>query len=239
MAGINASLKVQEKDAFTLKRDEAYIGVLIDDLITKGTEEPYRMFTSRAEYRTLLRQDNADSRLTPKGYKLGLASEKRLRRMEEKHEQAEKFVQFFRDTSVKPEEINPVLESNDSASVNQSGKLFKIFARPNISMDDVRKIESVENFIQENKLDDEVIEQAEIQVKYSGYIAKEKLNADKLTRLEYVKIPNNFDYSQIKSMSFEAREKLKNIQPISIAQASRISGVSPNDISVLLVYLGR
>ena len=239
MAGINASLKVQEKDPFTLQRDEAYIGVLIDDLITKGTEEPYRMFTSRAEYRTLLRQDNADSRLTPKGYELGLASEKRLKRMEEKHEQAEKFVQFFRNTSVKPEEINPILESKDSSRVKQSGKMFKIFARPKITMDDVRKIESVESFIQENNLDREVIEQTEIQVKYSGYIAKEKLNADKLNRLEYVKIPENFDYSQIKSMSFEAREKLKNIQPTSIAQASRISGVSPNDISVLLVYLGR
>ena len=239
MAGINASLKVKEKDPFTLQRDEAYIGVLIDDLITKGTEEPYRMFTSRAEFRTLLRQDNADSRLTPKGYKLGLASEKRLRRMEEKHNQAERFVQFFRDTSVKPEDINPILESKDSSKVNQSGKLFKIFARPNITMDDVRKISSVESFVQENDLDNEVIEQAEIQVKYSGYIAKEKLNADKLTRLEYVKIPENFDYSQIKSMSFEAREKLKNIQPTSIAHASRISGVSPNDISVLLVYMGR
>ena len=239
MAGINASLKVQEKDAFTLKRDEAYIGVLIDDLITKGTEEPYRMFTSRAEYRTLLRQDNADSRLTPKGFKLGLASEKRLKRMEVKHEQAEKFVQFFRNTSVKPGDINPILESKESSKVNQSGKLFKIFARPNITMDDIRQIESVESFIQENNLDREVIEQAEIQVKYSGYIAKEKLNADKLNRLEYVKIPENFDYTQIKSMSFEAREKLKNIQPTSIAQASRISGVSPNDISVLLVYLGR
>jgi len=239
MAGINATLKVQEKDVFTLKRDEAYIGVLIDDLITKGTEEPYRMFTSRAEYRTLLRQDNADSRLTPKGFNLGLASEKRLKRMEEKHEKAEKFVQFFRDTSVKPEDINPILESKDSSKVKQSGKMFKIFARPNITMDDVRKIESVEAFVQDNNLDREVIEQAEIQVKYSGYIAKEKLNADKLNRLEYVKIPENFDYSQIKSMSFEAREKLKNIQPTSIAQASRISGVSPNDISVLLVYLGR
>lgn len=239
MAGINASLKVQEKDAFTLKRDEAYIGVLIDDLITKGTEEPYRMFTSRAEYRTLLRQDNADSRLTPKGYELGLASEKRLKRMEEKHEQAEKFVQFFKDTSVKPEDINPILESKDSSKVKQSGKMFKIFARPNITMDDVRRIDSVESYIQENELDAEVIEQAEIQVKYSGYIAKEKLNADKLNRLEYVKIPENFDYSKIKSMSYEAREKLKSIQPTSIAQASRISGVSPNDISVLLVYLGR
>ncbi len=239
MAGINASLKVQEKDAFTLKRDEAYIGVLIDDLITKGTEEPYRMFTSRAEYRTLLRQDNADLRLTPKGFDLGLASQKRLDRMEHKHSQSEKFVQFFRDTSVKPEEANPVLESKDSALVKQSDKMFKIFARPNIGIDDVRKFDAVEQYIQNNDLDKEVIEQTEIQVKYAGYISKEKSNADKLSRLEYVKIPDSFDYSQIKSMSFEAREKLKNIQPTSVAQASRISGVSPNDISVLLVYMGR
>ncbi len=239
MAGINASLKVQEKEPFTLKRDEAYIGVLVDDLITKGTEEPYRMFTSRAEYRTLLRQDNADLRLTPKGYQLGLASEKRLKRMEEKHEAAEKFVNFFETQSVKPEEINPILEANSSSPVKQSGKLFKIFARPNIEMDDVRKVEAVEAYIQENNLDREVIEQTEIQVKYSGYIAKEKNNADKLNRLEYVKIPENFDYSQIKSMSFEAREKLKKIQPTTVSQASRISGVSPNDISVLLVYMGR
>ena len=239
MAGINASLKVQEREAFTLKRDEAYIGVLVDDLITKGTEEPYRMFTSRAEYRTLLRQDNADKRLTPKGYKLGLASEKRMKRMEEKHDAAEKFVKFFEVTSVKPEVINPILESKKSAAVKQSGKLFKVFARPNIDMVDVRKIESVEAYIQDNNLDREVMEQAEIQVKYSGYIAKEKNNADKLTRLEYVKIPENFDFSQIKSMSYEAREKLKKIQPTTVSQASRISGVSPNDISVLLVYMGR
>ena len=239
MAGINASLKVQEKDPFTLQRDEAYIGVLIDDLITKGTEEPYRMFTSRAEYRTLLRQDNADIRLTPKGFKLGLASEKRLKRMEEKQEQSEKFVQFFRETSVTPEEANPVLEAKDSAHVKQQDKMFKLFARPNITIDDVRQFESVESYIQDNKLDSEVIEQTEIQVKYSGYIEKERNNADKLNRLEYVKIPEKFDYSQIKSMSMEAREKLKKIQPMSIAQASRISGVSPNDISVLLVYMGR
>ena len=239
MAGINASLKVQEKDPFTLKRDEAYIGVLIDDLITKGTEEPYRMFTSRAEYRTLLRQDNADLRLTPKGHGLGLASEKRLKRMEEKHTQASNFVQFFRDTSVKPEEANPVLEAKNSSPVKQSDKMFKLYARPNITIEDVRQFKAVEQYIQDNNLDNEVIEQTEIQVKYSGYIAKEKLNADKLNRLEYVKIPKDFDYSQIKSMSFEAREKLKNIQPTSVAQASRISGVSPNDISVLLVYMGR
>ncbi|WP_417619370.1 tRNA uridine-5-carboxymethylaminomethyl(34) synthesis enzyme MnmG [Oceanihabitans sediminis] len=239
MAGINASLKVQEKDPFTLQRDEAYIGVLIDDLITKGTEEPYRMFTSRAEYRTLLRQDNADLRLTPKAYDLGIASEKRLKRMEEKHSKAADFVQFFKDTSVKPEEANPVLEEKNSSPVKQQDKMFKIFSRPNITIDDVRKFNAVENYIQQNNLDNEVIEQTEIQVKYSGYIAKEKQNADKLNRLEYVKIPSDFDYSKIKSMSFEAREKLKSIQPTSIAQASRISGVSPNDISVLLVYMGR
>ncbi len=239
MAGINAALKVQEREEFVLKRNEAYIGVLVDDLITKGTEEPYRMFTSRAEYRTLLRQDNADFRLTPKGHELGLASEKRLRRMEEKHSKAEAFVNFFQTTSVSPEDINPILESNDSAEVNQSGKLFKIFARPNISMDDVRKIQAVESYIQDHDLDKEIIEQTEIQVKYSGYIDKEKNNADKLNRLENVKIPANFDYSKLKSMSIEARQKLEKIQPVTISQASRISGVSPSDVSVLLVYMGR
>ncbi|WP_305056662.1 tRNA uridine-5-carboxymethylaminomethyl(34) synthesis enzyme MnmG [Mangrovimonas sp. CR14] len=239
MAGINASLKVQEKDPFMLNRSEAYIGVLIDDLITKGTEEPYRMFTSRAEYRTLLRQDNADFRLTPKGYEIGLASEKRLRRMEEKKEMSSAFVQFFKDTSVKPEDINPVLEAKDSAPMKQSDKMFKIFARPNITIDDMRQISDVSQYIEEHNLDSEVIEQTEIQVKYSGYIEKEKNNADKLTRLENIKIPKNFDYSQLKSMSFEAREKLNKIQPVTISQASRISGVSPADISVLLVYMGR
>ena len=239
MAGINASLKVQDQPPFVLKRNEAYIGVLIDALITKGTEEPYRMFTSRAEYRTLLRQDNADIRLTPKGYELGIASEKRLRRMEEKQAKAEAFVGFFRTQSVKPEEANPVLESKQSAPIRQSDKMFKVFSRPNIGIEDVRKFASVDAYIKDHNLDREVIEQAEIQVKYSGYIAKEKNNADKLTRLEYVKIPAGFEYSQIKSMSYEAREKLKKVQPTTVAQASRISGVSPNDISVLLVYMGR
>ena len=239
MAGINASLKVQDKEEFILKRSEAYIGVLIDDLITKGTEEPYRMFTSRAEYRTLLRQDNADFRLTPKGYKLGLASEKRLKRMEEKLSKSEAFVNFFKETSVSHEDINPILEANDSSKVYQSGKLFKIFSRPNISMDDIRKIEKVEEYIKEHDLDKEVIEQAEIQVKYSGYIDKEKNNADKLNRLEDIKIPENFDYTLIKSMSFEGREKLNKIKPRTISQASRISGVSPSDVSVLLTYMGR
>ena len=239
MAGINAALNVQERDPFILKRDEAYIGVLVDDLITKGTEEPYRMFTSRAEYRTLLRQDNADFRLTPRGYDLGLASEKRLRRMEQKQDESEKFVQFFKDTSIIPAEANPVLEAKESATVKQQDKMFKLFARPNITIDDVRQFKAVEDYIQENNLDREVIEQTEIQVKYSGYIDKEKNNADKLTRLENIKIPSNFDYSKLQSMSLEAREKLKKIQPVTISQASRISGVSPSDISVLLVYMGR
>ncbi|WP_299383074.1 tRNA uridine-5-carboxymethylaminomethyl(34) synthesis enzyme MnmG [uncultured Lacinutrix sp.] len=239
MAGINATLKVQEKDPFILKRNEAYIGVLVDDLITKGTEEPYRMFTSRAEYRTLLRQDNADFRLTPRGYDLGLASEKRLRRMEEKLDASEKFVQFFKDTSVTKEEANPVLEAKESAAVKQQGKMHKIFARPNITIEDMRKIESVDNYIKEHNLDREIIEQTEIQVKYAGYIDKEKNNADKLSRLESIKIPANFDYSKLQSMSLEAREKLNKIQPVTISQASRVSGVSPADISVLLVYMGR
>ena len=239
MAGVNAALKIQEKEEFILKRNEAYIGVLIDDLITKGTEEPYRMFTSRAEYRTLLRQDNADFRLTERSFDLGLASEDRMRRMEEKKEKSLGFVNFLKDTSVVPEDANPVLESYDSSSMKQSDKIFKVFSRPNISMDDVRKFPGVEEYIKENELDEEMLEQTEIQVKYSGYIEKEKNNADKLNRLEGVKIPSSFDYSKIKSMSFEAREKLNKIQPATVSQASRISGVSPNDISVLLVYMGR
>lgn len=239
IAGINASLKVQEQDPFTLKRDEAYIGVLVDDLITKGTEEPYRMFTSRAEYRTLLRQDNADFRLTPKGYKIGLAKDDRLQRMEEKLKKSESLINFYKKTSVKPEEINPILEENNSATIKQSDKLFKIYSRPNITLKDILKINDAKSFIEENKLDNEILEQAEIQVKYAGYINKEKQNADKLQRLENISIPENFDYSKLKSMSFEAREKLSTIRPTSVSQASRISGVSPSDISVLLVYMGR
>tara|TARA_B100001248_G_C27390280_1_gene461984 strand:- start:168 stop:2039 length:1872 start_codon:yes stop_codon:yes gene_type:complete len=239
MAGINASLSVNNKDPFVLRRDEAYIGVLIDDLITKGTEEPYRMFTSRAEYRTLLRQDNADIRLTQKGFDLGIASEKRLTRMRQKQQKSETLVSFFRKQSVKPEVANPVLEQKESAAIRQSNKVFKIFSRPNITMEDVLQFPEVKNFIEREQFDDETIEQAEIQIKYAGYINKEKNNADKLTRLEYVKIPQDFKYSQIKSMSFEAREKLNTVQPKTVAQASRISGVSPNDISVLLVYMGR
>ncbi len=239
MAGINAHLKIREKDPFVLQRDQAYIGVLIDDLITKGTEEPYRMFTSRAEYRTLLRQDNADLRLTPKGFELGLAKEDRLRRMEDKMKKSDSLVNFFRETSVLPHDINPILEEVDSALVRQSDKMFKLFSRPNVTMDHMLQLETVSDFVAENGMGREVMEQAEIQVKYSGYIEKEKNNADKLQRLENVKIPSDFDYSKLKSLSFEAREKLNAIRPVTIAQAARVSGVNPSDISVLLVFLGR
>lgn len=239
MAGVNAALKIQEKEEFILQRNEAYIGVLIDDLITKGTEEPYRMFTSRAEYRTLLRQDNADFRLTEKAHQIGLASDKQLQKMENKKIQSEEFVEFFKNTSVTTAEINPILEKNKSQKVDQQGKMFKIFARPNITMDDMLQIESVKNYVNEHELDSETLEQVEIQVKYSGYIKKEKVNADKLNRLENIKIPENFDYSKLKSMSFEAREKLNEIQPRTVSQASRVSGVNPSDISVLLVHMGR
>jgi tRNA uridine 5-carboxymethylaminomethyl modification enzyme len=239
MAGVNAALKIQEKEPFILKRNEAYIGVLIDDLITKGTEEPYRMFTSRAEYRTLLRQDNADLRLTPIAFELGLASESRMKRVEEKQVKTDLFVQFLKATSVKPDEINTILTDNETAEVAQSLKLFKIAARPQINFRDIRRLQKVEDFIQTNVIDDEIIEQTEIHVKYSGYIEKEKNQADKLNRLENVVIPVNFDYNKVKSLSIEARQKLTKIQPRTISQASRISGVSPSDISVLLVYMGR
>jgi len=239
LAGINAHLKINEKEPLILKRDEAYIGVLIDDLITKGTEEPYRMFTSRAEYRTLLRQDNADFRLTPLSYEIGLASEKRMRRMEYKLNESEKMVAFFKETSVTVAETNPILEAKSSALISQGDKMFKVFSRPQIDLEDILKFEKVQQYVQENNLDQEILEQAEIQVKYSGYIEKERNNADKLTRLEEVKIPENFDYSKIKSMSIEARQKLSKIRPVTISQASRISGVSPSDISVLLIYMGR
>jgi len=239
MAGINAHLKINEKEPFILQRDEAYIGVLIDDLITKGTEEPYRMFTSRAEFRTLLRQDNADFRLTPKAFEIGLASKERLKQMESKKEKASNFITFFKNTSVKPEVINPILASKKSAEVKQSDKLFKAFSRPNITMEDMQSIPFVASYIEENDLDYEVLQQTEIQVKYAGYIEKEKNNAEKLSRLEGIKIPENFDYTKLKSLSYEAREKLMHIKPVTVSQASRISGVSPNDISVLLVYMGR
>ena len=239
MAGINAVLKIKEKNPFVLKRDEAYIGVLIDDLITKGTEEPYRMFTSRAEYRMLLRQDNADQRLTEVSHSLGLASVERLAACDQKYKQSEGLISFLKSQSILPAEINPILSSKESALIKQSGKADKILSRPNIYMSDLKECDSVDSYISENNLSEEVQDQAEIQIKYSGYIQKEKNNADKLNRLESVKIPKDFDYKKLKSISAEALEKLNKIKPETISQASRISGVSPNDISVLLVYMGR
>ncbi len=239
MAGINAALNVQNREPFILKRNEAYIGVLIDDLITKGTEEPYRMFTSRAEYRTLLRQDNADLRLTPKGYKLGLASKERLDRVKEKKEKTDLFIKFLQETSVRPEEINPILEKRNTAIISQPMKMIRIASRPQIDFEDLKRLTKVNQYIKDENLDEEVVEQTEIHVKYAGYIAKEKNNADKLNRLENVRIPDNFDYDKLKSVSIEAKQKLSKIRPTTIAQASRISGVSPSDVSVLLVYMGR
>ena len=239
MAGINAALKVQEKEPFILKRNEAYIGVLIDDLITKGTEEPYRMFTSRAEYRTLLRQDNADLRLTPKGFEIGLASKERMERVLDKQRKTDLLIAFLENTSIKPEEINPILEDKGLALVSQSLKLFKIATRPQLAFDDLKDIAALKEFVNTNEIDAEIIDQAEIHLKYSGYIDKEKNNADKLNRLENVLIPSSFDYHKLNSLSTEARQKLTKIKPTSISQASRISGVSPSDISVLLVYMGR
>ena len=239
MAGINAVLKIKGKNPFVLKRDEAYIGVLIDDLITKGTEEPYRMFTSRAEYRMLLRQDNADQRLTEVSHSLGLASDERLVAYDQKYRQSQSLISFLKSQSILPTEINPILSSKESALIKQSGKADKILSRPNIYMSDLKECDSVESYISSNNLSEEVQDQAEIQIKYSGYIQKEKNNADKLNRLESVKIPKDFDYKKLKSISAEALEKLNKIKPETISQASRISGVSPNDISVLLVYMGR
>jgi len=239
MAGINAVLNIRQQDPFILSRDEAYIGVLIDDLVTKGTEEPYRMFTSRAEYRTLLRQDNADLRLTEKGHELGVVTESRLKVLKEKERQTEDLVSFFKNTSYSFKEANDMLVAAGSAEVKQDDKLFKLLSRPKIRLEDMRKLEVVRTKIEGGDFSEEALTQLEVQVKYSGYIAKEKNNADKISRLEHVRIPEGFSYDSLKSLSYEAREKLLAIQPDSVAQASRISGVSPADISVLLVALGR
>lgn len=237
MAGINAHNKVHEKDEFILNRDEAYIGVLIDDLITKGTEEPYRMFTSRAEYRLLLRQDNADIRLTQKAFELGLAKDERLKRVEEKVAQSEELENFLRETSLKPGMINPILETIESSPVDQAYRAAQILTRPNMTLEKLENIEAIQEAA--SKYDDEVREQAEINIKYKGYIEKEKENVAKLNRLENIKIPEDFDYTKISSLSAEAKQKMSNVRPKTIAQAGRISGVSPADINVLLVYLGR
>ncbi len=239
MAGINAALSIQEKDPLVLRRDEAYIGVLIDDLITKGTEEPYRMFTSRAEYRTLLRQDNADFRLTELSHRMGLAKDNRMRAMELKRSQTDDMLAFFESTSYSFEEANTMLTRLDSALVKQDDKLKKLLSRPNVSLEDMKSLAPVSAYFDQHQVSDEVLEQVEVTIKYSGYIDKERANADKLTRLEHVKIPDDFDYKKLKSLSFEAREKLSAIKPSTVSQASRISGVSPSDISILLIHLGR
>ncbi|MGB0367118.1 MAG: tRNA uridine-5-carboxymethylaminomethyl(34) synthesis enzyme MnmG [Flavobacteriaceae bacterium] len=239
MAGINAHLYHKGEHKFILQRNEAYIGVLIDDLITKGTEEPYRMFTSRAEYRTLLRQDNADLRLTEKAYHLGLAKEDRLQAVRQKEQQTKVLKSYYEKTSITPEEANSFLIEKNSSPIKQSDKMAKIYSRPNITSKEMISIPKVATFIEEQGFSKSVQEQAEIQIKYAGYIEKEKLNADKLNRLEAVKIPSDFDYHALASLSHEAKEKLSLIQPQSISQASRISGINPSDISVLLVKLGR
>ncbi|UBB89001.1 tRNA uridine-5-carboxymethylaminomethyl(34) synthesis enzyme MnmG [Candidatus Kaistella beijingensis] len=235
IAGINAHNKVHGKEEFILNRDEAYIGVLIDDLITKGTEEPYRMFTSRAEYRLLLRQDNADIRLTEKAYNLGLAKEERLRKVEEKIAKSNELEAFLRDTSLKPGVINPVLESIESSPVDQAYRAAQILTRPNMTLEKLEEIDFIK--VGTENYSDEVKEQAEINVKYRGYIEKEKENVSKLLRLETIQIPEDFDYNTLKSLSAEAKQKFMKIRPKTIAQAGRISGVSPADINVLLIYL--
>ena len=239
MAGLNAHLSINEVEPFILKRSDAYIGVLIDDLVNKGTNEPYRMFTSRAEYRILLRQDNADIRLTPLAHKLGMLNmEQRLERVQAKIENANHIERFFEDTSVDPIHINTFLESIDSSQIKQKIKAKNILSRPNIGMTDIRTaLADVDEFL--SQFDDESLTIAEISIKYEGYIRKEQEMVDKMDRLESVRLSDGFDYKAIKSLSIEAREKLNSIRPRTIGQASRISGVSPSDISVLLVHVGR
>ena len=239
MAGINAHQNTHEKEEFILSRSDAYIGVLIDDLITKGTEEPYRMFTSRAEYRLLLRQDNADIRLTKKGYKLGLAKIERLEQLEKKEIETAALIKFLTIQSIDPNDINPVLEKLGSAVLKQKVKIKSVLSRPHITLTDLLVCEELDRYLKEKKCTIEAIEQAEIEIKYSGYLNKEKESAEKLSRLENIKIVKDFKFDKLHSISTEGREKLTAIQPKTIGQASRISGVSPSDINVLLIYLGR
>ena len=239
IAGINAHQKNDNKNPLILGREEAYIGVLIDDLILKGTEEPYRMFTSRAEYRTLLRQDNADERLTPISFKLGLASKERLKRVEEKLKKRSELVKFLKNKSYTVKEANHLLTNKKETLIKQTDKYSKLLSRPNISRCDLNCFNELNSFIKKSNIDDSIFEQAEIEIKYSGYIEKEKRNADKLKRLENIKIPSSFNFDKLASLSFEAKEKLNKLRPETLAQASRISGVNPSDISVLLVSMGR
>lgn len=242
VAGINAHLRCCCNDEFILKRDEAYIGVLIDDLVTKGVDEPYRMFTSRAEYRILLRQDDADMRLTEKSYKLGLANENRYKLMFTKREQINNIIDFARNYSVKSELVNSYFESENISSLRQTAKLYDLLLRPQLNIDKLSTL--LPDFrIELDKIEisrrEEIIEAAEILIKYSGYIDRERMIADKLQRLDYITISDKFDYSTIQSLSTEARQKLQKIKPKTIGQASRIPGISPNDVNVLLLILGR
>lgn len=238
MAGINAHLKVKEENPFILSRSEAYIGVLIDDLINKGTDEPYRMFTSRAEYRILLRQDNADLRLTEKSHKLGLASEERVQRVREKKEQIKQMSEELAKIKYKPNEINEHLQMLGTAAIKEKSPLVNLIKRPEVNFGNLRALESsIQGFL--NQFDNEVVEQVEILTKYASYIEKEEKMAQKLYELEEFRIPTSFDYDNLGAVSSEGREKLKTIRPETIGQASRISGVSPSDISILMVYLGR
>jgi tRNA uridine 5-carboxymethylaminomethyl modification enzyme len=239
MAGINAHLKHKEETPFVLGREEAYIGVLIDDLILKGTEEPYRMFTSRAEYRTLLRQDNADERLTPRSHALGLASDERLKKVEEKTKKRGDLVSYLKKTSFPLKAAQELLENKKEASITQTDKYAKLLSRPNITRKDLNTFEPLQDYLTAEAMNDTIFEQAEIEIKYAGYIEKEKRNADKLKRLENIRIPKNFNFDELASLSLEAKEKLNKLRPNTLAQASRISGINPSDISVLLVSMGR
>ena len=239
MAGINANLYVNNNEPFVLTRSDAYIGVLIDDLITKGTDEPYRMFTSRAEFRTLLRQDNADLRLSEKAHSLGLIGSKIFKKLISKKEAINKLMSFYKKTSISPKESVCILKNKDSAKLSQSQKVSKLYSRPNVFYKDLLKATKISSFIKREKFDKDVVLQAEIQIKYSGYIDKELKNAEKINRLENLKIPKGFDFASMKSLSNEAKEKLMKISPTTLAQASRISGVSPSDISSILVKIGR
>ena len=238
MAGINAHLKVQNMKPFVLSRSQAYIGVLIDDLITKGTEEPYRMFTSRAEFRILLRQDNADIRLTPQSYEMGLASKERFDRVKEKINKSKELTKYFKEATLSPEEINPYLAGIDSMEISQKVKAYSILSRPDVSINGLANFsESIKSHLK--SYDEETIEEAEIQMKYTGYIIKEQETADKVSRLDDLILHDNFDYHSLHSLSIEAREKLTKFRPKTLGQASRISGVNPSDISILMVHIGR
>jgi tRNA uridine 5-carboxymethylaminomethyl modification enzyme len=238
LAGINAHLKITNQEAFILKRSEAYIGVLIDDLISKGTQEPYRMFTSRAEFRTLLRQDNADLRLTEKSYRIGLASQERMERVRLKQNEISAIKQLFSTTWIEPAEANPLLEQLNSAQITDKQRLEKILLRPNIGINDL--MQHIGNVQETLRLfDPEAVEQAEIQTKYQTYIDKERELVERMRQLEDLQIPNNFDYGRVLALGAEAREKLIKIKPQTLGQASRISGINPSDVQILMVYMGR